>query len=343
MPTSRAFAGTRAAVTGAGGFIGGAVARRLVAEGADVVGIDVEPAAADALTTAGIEPRIADVTDREALAHALAKTELIVHTAAFVHEGNEMEDFIRVNVGGTAAVLDAAAEAGCERAVHVSSVVVYGYDAPEEQDERAHLRTVGIPYIDTKSASDRLARRRGAVVVRPGDVYGPGSIPWLVRPLELARSRGLAVPGAGDGVMLPVYIDDLVDALLAAAARGEPGEAYAAWSGTPVSFHEYFSRIAEIAGGPPPRRLPRALLELAGAAAERWAKARGDRPALTPRSATFVDRRGSVSIARARAELGWEPRVDLDEGLRRCAEWARARGLAPAGPRAGGGWAPLDD
>jgi nucleoside-diphosphate-sugar epimerase len=143
--------------------------------------------------------------------------------------------------------------------------------------------------------------------------------------------------------MLPVYIDDLVDALLAAAERGEAGEAYTAWSGEPVSFYDYYSRIAEIAGSPPPRRLPRPLLELGGAVMERWAKARGERPALTPRSAMFVDRRGSVSVERARSELGWEPRVGLDEGLRRCAEWARERGLAPPASRAGGGWSPLAD
>ena len=71
-----------------------------------------------------------------------------------------MEEFVRVNVGGTAAVLDAASAAGVARVVHVSSVVVYGYHAPGEQDESAHMRSYGIPYIDTKSASDRLARRR---------------------------------------------------------------------------------------------------------------------------------------------------------------------------------------
>ena len=89
--------------------------------------------------------------------------------------------------------------AGGERAVHISSVVVYGYDDPGEQEEGAHLRTYGIPYIDTKSASDRVARRRGAIVVRPGDVYGTGSVPWVVRPLELPRAGRLAVPGEGDG------------------------------------------------------------------------------------------------------------------------------------------------
>lgn len=328
MATIDGFEGVRTAVTGAGGFIGGALARRLLAEGAEVVGVDVSAEAAERLAEAGAEPAICDVADGDSLERALDGCALVVHTAAYVHEWGGMDEFVRVNVGGTANVLDAAAAVGVGRAVHVSSVVVYGYDAPEEQDERAHLRTAGIPYIDTKSASDRLARRRGAVVVRPGDVYGPGSIPWLVRPLELARAGQLSVPGRGDGIMLPIYVDDLVEALLAAAARGAPGEAYTAWDGTPVSFHEYFTRVAAIAGAKPPRRLPRAALALAGSAIERWAAARGTAPAFTSRSATFVDRRGTVSNERARSELGWEPAIGLEEGLRRCAEWARAEGLA---------------
>ena len=100
----------------------------------------------------------------------------------------------RVNVGGTVNVLDAAEAAGAERVVHLSSVVVYGYDDPADQDETAHRRTVGIPYIDTKSASDRLALRRGAVVIRPGDVYGPGlgalgrCARWSWRESEPARA-----------------------------------------------------------------------------------------------------------------------------------------------------------
>ena len=321
------FAGRRAAVTGAAGFIGGALARQLRAEGAEVIGIDVADSGAAALRAAGIEPNRADVTDRDALDAALAGCELVFHTAAYVHEWGSMREFVRVNVAGTATVLEAARAAGVESAVHVSSVVVYGYDEPGEQDERSHLRSCGIPYIDTKSASDRLARGRGAVVVRPGDVYGPGSIPWLVRPLALIKAGRLALPGRGDGVMLPVYVDDLVESILLAALRGEPGEAYTAWDGEPVEFGDYFARIAAIAGAAPPRRLPKPLLEAVGALSERIAAARHTAPPFTARSATFVDRRGTVSNARARRELGWEPRVELDEGLARCQDWARAEGL----------------
>jgi 2-alkyl-3-oxoalkanoate reductase len=235
-----------------------------------------------------------------------------------------MEDFVQVNVGGTANVLDAAELTGAERVLHISSVVVYGYHDPSEQDEAAHRRVNGIPYIDTKSASDRLACRRGAVVIRPGDVYGPGSVPWTLRPLEMARSGQLAVPATGDGLMLPLYIDDLVDAVMLGLDRGEPGEAYAVWDDSSrVTFEEHFNRLAQIGGGREARRLARPLLEVAGAAGELWARLRGKPPAFTARSATFIDRRGTVSTRKARERLGWEPRVSYGEGMERTEQWVR--------------------
>jgi nucleoside-diphosphate-sugar epimerase len=319
------FEGTRAAVTGAGGFIGAAVARGLVAEGAEVTGLDLDPAVAKGVRASGGAFALADVTDREALDRALEGAELVIHTAAYVQDWGTMEEFVRVNVGGTVKVLDAAEAAGANRVVHISSVVVYGYDDPREQDEDGFRRTYGIPYIDTKSASDRIACRRGAVVVRPGDVYGPGSRPWTLRPLELARMGQLAVPG--EGVMLPVYVDDLVEAILLAAANGKPGRAYTAWDGVPVSFAQYFEGIARIVGGRRPRRLPRALLVAVGGAMEAFANMRGTEPQFTARAPTFLDRRGTVSTERIRGELGWEPSVPLEEGLRRTEDWVRAEGL----------------
>ena len=231
------------------------------------------------MTAAGADFVQVDVADREALGPALDRVDLVVHTAALVREWGPMDDFVRVNVAGTAHLLDACAEAGADRVVHLSSVVVYGYDSPHEQDESAFRRAHGNPYIDTKSASDRLACRRGAVVIRPGDVYGPGSVPWTLRPLEMARAGQLAVPGRGDGLMLPLYIDDLADAVVLALAGGEPGQAYAVWDDrVRVTFEEHFNRLARFAGGREARRLPRPVLELAGMAAEGWAKLRGKPP-----------------------------------------------------------------
>lgn len=319
--------GRKVAVTGAAGFIGGAVTRKLSACGAEVVGIDAAPDSGGRIEAAGAEARIADVTDAAAMREALEGAGSLVHTAAIVSDAGSMADHVRVNVGGTATVLGAAFEAGVERSVHISSVVVYGYDDPSTQDESAHLRNCGVPYIDTKSASDRLARRRGAIVVRPGDVYGPGSIPWSVRPLGLAKSGQLAVPGSGESLMLPVYIDDLADAVLLALERGEPGEAYTAWNDAEtVTFENFFNRFAEMSGGREARRLPAVVIRALGTAMEAAARLSGRPPAMTRHSVVLINRRGSVSAAKLRS-LGWEPQVSFDEGMSRTEDWFRAQGL----------------
>lgn len=316
-----------AVVTGAGGFIGGAVCRRLAESGRSVRGVELSPGAAERIRATGAEPVVADITDAEAMRAALEGASELVHTAAIVSDAGSMADHIRVNVGGTATTLDAAADAGVSRCLHLSSVVVFGFTDTSLQDETAHLRNCGIPYVDTKSASDRLARRRGAVVVRPGDVYGPGSIPWSLRPLELAKAGQLAVNGAGERHMLAVYIDDLVSAIVAVLERGEPGEAYAAFNDSEdITFEQHFNAFAGMCGGRPARRLPRPLIRGAGLLGELTAKVTGEPAPMTRHSAELIDRQGKVSAAKLRG-LGWAPEVSHAEGIRRTEEWFRSKGL----------------
>jgi nucleoside-diphosphate-sugar epimerase len=126
-----------------------------------------------------------------------------------------------------------------------------------------------------------------------------------------------------------VYIDDLVESIVLGLRRGTPGHASTVWDGEPVSFHDYFTRLAEVAGGRPPRRLPRAALSALASSMELVARLRGRPPDFGRHGITLVDRRGTASNRLAREELGWEPRVDLDEGLRRSGEWLRS-GVVPA-------------
>jgi nucleoside-diphosphate-sugar epimerase len=293
MPAGPSGHRQRVAVTGAAGFIGSAVCRRLAADGDEAIGIDL--AGAD---------RTADVSDAAATVAALGGADAVVHTAAIVSERGRMADFVRVNVRGTRNVLDAAAG---RPAVVLASVAGWGYEFTRDLDEDALPRPCGIPYIDTKGAAETLALRRGATVIRPGDVYGPGSQPWVVRPLEMMRKGRFYLPAPGDGLVTPVFVDDLVDAIVRALREPRTaGRAYTVWDGTPVTAREFFGYHARSLGQQKVRVMPAPLLRLS-------ARAVGAGPA----AVTFMSRRAAYPNARAREELGWRPRVSLAEGMAR--------------------------
>lgn len=320
-------------MTGAGGFIGLALSRRLSDEGARVLGLDVDESARDRVAAAGARFERCDTTDPRAVREVLDGAELLVHAAARVSDWGPMEDFVRVNVEGTRNVLDAALEAGVGRLVHISSVAIWGYEHRRELDEDAPARPCGIPYIDTKGTSDALALRRARAgapiaIVRPGDVYGPGSIPWAVRPLEAIRNRQFMLIDGGKGLMVPVYVDDLVDSvLLALTLDGAVGQAFTVWDGNAVTCAEFFSHYAQMLGKSGIPSLPRPLAAAAAAAQEAVARARGRQPAFSRNAISFVSRRAGYSNRRAREVLGWEPKVTLDEGMRRTRDWFREQGL----------------
>ena len=294
------------AVTGAGGFIGRAVCERLRAGGHAVRGIDLQGAEVSA-----------DVADAGAVAEALRGCDAVVHAAAIVEEGGRMEDYVKVNTRGTRNVLDAMTKSPPTRAVVLSSVAVWGYDFRTDQDESTPPRPCGNPYIDTKGATETLALLRGATVVRPGDVHGPGSKPWVLRPLEAMRSGTFVLPGRGDGVMTPVYVDDLADAIVRALETpAAAGRAYTVWDGSPVPAREFFAFHARWAGRKL-RTVPRPLAVLGATLT----------PGVHPDALRFVSRAAAYPNARAREELGWAPQVSLEEGMRRAEAWLRAEGL----------------
>jgi 2-alkyl-3-oxoalkanoate reductase len=325
--------GVSCAVTGAGGFIGQKLCRRLVSEGASVRGLDIDAAAAARVAATGAEFERADTTDAAATRAALAGTQRVIHAAARVSDWGTMEEFVRVNVSGTRNVLDAARAHGCDQVVHISSVAALGYEHRDDLDEDAAPRACGIPYIDTKAASEALAVSRGRAgepiaVVRPGDVYGPGSTQWSVRMLEAIKRRQFMLFGEGEGLMTPVFVDDLVDAIVRALALpGAAGRTFTAWDGHAVTAAEFFSYYARMLGRPGLPKLPRPLATVAGGVQELAAHATGKPPMFTRYAITFLSRRAGYSNRRAREVLGWEPRVSLDEGMRRTEEWFRSEGM----------------
>ena len=308
------------AVTGAAGFIGSAMCRRLVAEGHGVVGVDVDAGAAARVAETGAQFRRADVSDRGAVRGALDGAELVVHTAALLPGPNVgMADSVRVNVGGTENVCVAARDAGVTRVVHLSSVAAWGYDFKSDITEDEPLATHSShPYIATKAAGELVARKHGATIVKPGDVYGPESQPWAVIPFELMKSGRAALPMKGRGIITLVYVDDLVDCIYRALTRPEgAGGVYTAWDGNPVTAKEFFDHYSRMLGKKGVRTAPAAVLRPLMRLT----------PGVNPDELIFLMRRAVYPNARARDQLGWQPRVRLEEGMARTETWLREEGL----------------
>lgn len=315
-------------VTGAAGFVGSRLRERLLAEGADVRGID-------RATDLGRDIVASDISEPEAWQAAAEGCATVVHTAAVVSNAVSDEVQYRTNVLGTRHVLDAAVRAGAKRFIHLSSVRVYGdLDFPDGVEEAHPVRPEGIPYVDTKIAAEQVVLQAHAageiecVIVRPGDVYGPGSRPWTVLPLEAIRSNRFALPRMGRGVFSPLYIDNLLDALLLAIEAPETaGEVFNITDGAGISCREFFGRYYEMLGKSGPPVLPTAAAMGLVTLNEVGSRVAAVNTEVNRISMRYLAREGTYSIEKARRLLGYEPKVGLDEGMAATEAWLQEHGL----------------
>ena len=318
----------RVFITGANGFIGRALARRYRELGADVRGIDMS-ADAEWNVVAG------DVRDVDRWRAHLAGCDLVIHTAAVVSMVAPMRDAWDVNCNGTRRLLTACREAGSRRFVQLSSVAAYGFGFPDGVDETYPLITNGNSYTDTKITGEHavLAAHAGGeldcTVIRPGDVYGPGARAWIVVPLQMMRARQFILPAHGRGIFSPIYIDDLVAGIVLAAGLPQgAGQIFNLTAGLGVTCAEFFGHHWQWLGNK--RAVPSVstgtAIALAGIGA-RFARLTGRSTELGRGSIGLLARRGTYSIEKARRLLGYQPQVDLDEGMRRSESWARSAGL----------------
>jgi 2-alkyl-3-oxoalkanoate reductase len=307
----------RIAVTGAAGFIGSALVDALVARGDDVLALDLVP-----VDRPGVRHVVADVAEDGPWVEAFVGCDVVIHTAAIVAESGDRDRFDAVNVGGTRRVCEAAADADVDRVLHLSSVVVYGDRFPRGslRDEDDPTVPTGRPYTDTKIAAEHAAlatasdRRLDLTIVRPGDVYGPGSIPWVKRPLDLLRLGLFVLVDGGVWPLSPVHVDDVVAGILAALDTDvSRGRAYNL-AGPPVRAREFFAHHAAHVGRPLVS-LPRPAARVAMRAVATAARAVGRVPPISPEAIEYVTHPGGYATDRAARELGWEPQVPLAEGL----------------------------
>jgi nucleoside-diphosphate-sugar epimerase len=316
---------TAAFVTGGSGFIGGALIRRLVAEGWDVHALVRSEASAQKVTALGAKAIAGDLADVPSMAVGAQYCEVAFHCAAHLGDWGTREEFERGNVQGTRNALAAARQAGLRRFVHVGTEAALLAGEPlVEVDERAPLRFDSPAlYSSTKARAEEAvieANRDGleTVVVRPRFVWGPGDTTLLPVLTEAVRSGRFAWIGGGHHRTSTTHIDNTVHGLMLAAERGAPGGVYFVTDGEPVVFRDFITRLLATQGvEAPTRSVPTRVARAVAAASEaawRLLPLPG-RPPLTRLTVWVSGLETTIDITRAREELGYAPVKTIDEGL----------------------------
>lgn len=317
-----------ALITGAAGFIGSTLRDRLRADGTAVVGVDLQPDQGAGIVAG-------DITNPGAWQAAAKGADVVFHTAAAVTNTATQDFGWRLNVLGTKNAIDAAAAAGAERFVHFSSIRAFSdTDFPDGVGEEHPVRPSDSVYVNTKIASEQVALQAHAAgrievtVVRPGDVYGPGSRPWTILIIEAINKGQFLLPAMGRGVFSPVYVDNLIDGVLLAATKPEgSGQVFTLSDGVGVSCKEFFGHHYRMLGKPGPRCVPTPAAIGLAALPEALARVSGEKTEVNRESMRYFTRTGTYSIAKARTLLGYEPAIDLAEGMHRTEGWLREQGL----------------
>jgi nucleoside-diphosphate-sugar epimerase len=314
-------------ITGALGFIGRALLQRYRADGFDVCGIDRAGDIALGVVAG-------DVNEPRSWSRLLEGADVVIHAAAIVSNVAPAELCWHVNVLGTRCVLEAATRAGCGRFVHISSVAAYGFDFPDGVDESYPLCPNGNPYVDTKIASEHVVLRAHAAgeiscsIVRPADVYGPGSRPWTIVPVQMMRAGQFLLPDGDRCLFSPVYIDNLVDGMRAIGEHpAAAGQIFNVGDGIGVTTSEFFGYYARMLGQGQPRSLPTAAARTLADAAGSVLRLLGRDTEIGGETMRMLARHGTYSIEKAGRLLGYRPAIDLSEGMRRTERWLIECGL----------------
>ncbi len=322
-------------VTGGTGFTGKALVLKLLRDGHEVTALDYQEGLKnEEIRRSGGRVVIGSVTDPEVVKSCLNGVEVVHHLAAAFRELNVPNShYEKVNIEGTRTVLDAAVRAGASRFIYCSTCGVHGNVENPPGDENAPIHPADY-YQRTKYEAEPLVLRYHSegkipgVILRPAAIYGPGDPErFLMIFKRVARGR-FPMFGSGQTLYHPLYIDNLVDAFLLAMEPGKgDGSAYLIADREYLSIEELVRKTARALGVEV--RIPHYPVwpvVAAGHLCEKVCQPFGLTPPIFPRRVDWYRQNRAFDIGKACRELGYDPKVGIDEGLRKTAAWYRENG-----------------
>ncbi len=324
----------RVLVTGGTGFTGKALVRRLLDDGHQVVALDYkEGVKTQELRDWGAEVVIGSVTDAEVVESCMAGVNVVHHLAAAFRELDVPDTYYdEVNVGGTRTVLEAAKRHGVDKFIYCSTCGVHGNVENPPADESAPINAADY-YQQTKYQAEPVVLQYHAegmpcVILRPAAIYGPGDPERFHMIFKRVAGGSFPMFGGGKTFYHPLYVDSLVDAFVNAQEPGRgDGKVYLIADAEYVTIEELVRAVGRALDVDVKiRHLPIVPLIIAGHVCEKVCKPFRISPPIFPRRVDWFRQNRAFDISAARRDLGYDPQVDLDEGLRRTAEWYKAEG-----------------
>jgi nucleoside-diphosphate-sugar epimerase len=331
-------------VTGATGFLGSHLVERLVHEGQPVRVLTRPSSDTRFLDSLAVEKVVGDLTEVATVERACRGVEVVYHAAAKVGEWGPWREFQRHTVEATRNLANAARRASVRRFLHVSSISAYG-DSNRKNLVLEETCPLGCHswrwnhYGRAKAQAEkdlwRLHEDTGfpLTVIRSGWIYGPRDRAIFPRFHRLLRAGRVPILGDGQNLLSVVFVGNLVDAcLLAAAQERAVGQAYNCSSDGPITQREFLHLWADALGCPRPvRRVPYRLAFSAAVLCESAAHLLGSRtaPFATRYGVWVLGRRLHFPTDKIREQLGWRPRVSYREGIDLTARWCLEHPRAP--------------
>ena len=311
-------------ITGAGGFIGRHLVRQLLSEGVEIVALMMPGEPVPDEWGDSVRLVEGDVRTLSSLVDDIGEVDAVFHLAAVVSDWGSQQHHVDITVDGTRQAIELA----CVRDAHfVVTTSVCAYASALAQGELTEDMPVGTPaspYEFCKQEQERLTREAveqrqlKATIIRPGNVFGVGSGPWVVGMVEMLQQQQPSLLGSGDWDAGLCHVNNLVSILIA-AARSEftSGEVFNAADGYGVTWNTYLHRLALAAGTPPPRSMFNAVARIAAPVFE-WVghlTKREDRPPLTRQLYRLIGGPNQFSISKAQRCLDYRPAVNFEQAM----------------------------
>ena len=322
-------------VTGGTGFTGKALVRRMLDEGHEVVAVDYKEGYKTAeIRDWGANLVLGSITDAATVERCMRGVEVVHHVAAAFRELNvPRSHYHEVNVEGTRLLLQAALEHGVRKFVYCSTCGVHGNVDHPPGGEDAPIQPADY-YQATKYEAepivlDYVAKGLKSTILRPAAIFGPGDTGRYRMIFRQLKRGWFPMFGSGQVLYHPLYIDNFLDAFVLAMEPDKGvGAAYLIADDHYVTIEDLVRRSARAMGtGVRFVRLPVWPIVAAGHVVEAACKPFGLEPPIHPRRVDWYRQTRAFKIDKARRELGYQPKVGLDEGLRRAAAWYEQEGL----------------